>query len=142
MGDWSNNLEYEHREYYGHFYDSDREEETEEEETDDLISRQAVLDELEKWDWQDLYLPIHFKQILDDVPSVENKGEWIPCSERVPKTSDDVLACDGVDVFVAWYATKGAWQGWNSHDKNYDKNTPIIAWMPLPEPYNPDMRGE
>lgn len=43
----------------------------------DLISRQAVLDELEKWDWQDLYLPIHFKQILDDIPSVENKGEWI-----------------------------------------------------------------
>lgn len=41
----------------------------------DLISRQAVLDELEKWDWQELYLPIHFKQILDDVPSVENKGE-------------------------------------------------------------------
>lgn len=43
----------------------------------DLISRQAVLDELEKWDWQELYLPIHFKQILDDVPSVENRGEWI-----------------------------------------------------------------
>ena len=43
----------------------------------DLISRQAVLDELKKWDWQDLYLPIHFKQILDDVPSVENRGEWI-----------------------------------------------------------------
>ena len=40
----------------------------------DLISRQAVLDEIEKWDWQDLYLPIHFKQILDDIPSVENKG--------------------------------------------------------------------
>lgn len=47
----------------------------------DLISRQAVLDELEKWDWQDLYLPIHFKQILDDVPSVENKGEWIYLDE-------------------------------------------------------------
>lgn len=43
----------------------------------DLISRQTVLDELEKWDWQELYLPIHFKQILDDVPSVENKGKWI-----------------------------------------------------------------
>ena len=42
----------------------------------DLISRQAVLDELEKWDWQDLYLPIHFKQILDDIPSVENKEEF------------------------------------------------------------------
>ena len=44
----------------------------------DLISRQAVLDELEKRDWQELYLPIHFKQILDDVPSAENKGTWIP----------------------------------------------------------------
>ena len=51
----------------------------------DLISRQAVLYELEKWDWQDLYLPIHFKQILDDVPSIENKGEWKEVvSERFP----------------------------------------------------------
>lgn len=43
----------------------------------ELISRQAILDELEKWDWQELYLPIHFKQILDDIPSVEYEGEWI-----------------------------------------------------------------
>ena len=36
----------------------------------DLISRQAVLDELEKWDWQELYLPIHFKEnILDNLPT-------------------------------------------------------------------------
>ena len=35
--------------------------------SEEFISRQAVIDELEKWDWQDLYLPIHFKQILDDV---------------------------------------------------------------------------
>ena len=59
----------------------------------DLISRQAVLDELEKWDWQDLYLPIHFKQILDDVPSVENKGEWIiygfPSSEQIKNCTED-----------------------------------------------------
>lgn len=32
MGDWSDNLEYEQREYYGHFYDPDREEEPKEEE--------------------------------------------------------------------------------------------------------------
>ena len=47
----------------------------------DLISRKAVLDELEKWDWQDLYLPIHFKQILDDIPSADVRpnihGHWI-----------------------------------------------------------------
>ena len=32
MGDWSNNLEYEQREYYGHFYDTD--EDVHEEEND------------------------------------------------------------------------------------------------------------
>ena len=32
----------------------------------DLISREAVLDELNKWDWQELYLPIHFKENIID----------------------------------------------------------------------------
>ena len=50
------------------------------EDCEDCISRQAVLDELEKWDWQELYLPIHFKQILDELPSITPKqkmGRWI-----------------------------------------------------------------
>ena len=43
----------------------------EQEPCEDAISRQAVLDELNKWDWQELYLPIHFKEnIIDVVPSV------------------------------------------------------------------------
>lgn len=36
----------------------------------DCISRKAILDELKKWDWQELYLPIHFKQMLDELPTV------------------------------------------------------------------------
>ena len=43
----------------------------EQEPCDDVVSRQAVLDELNKWEWQELYLPIHFKEnIIDVVPSV------------------------------------------------------------------------
>lgn len=35
-----------------------------------LIDADAVLDELNKWDWQELYLPIHFKEnIIDVLPS-------------------------------------------------------------------------
>lgn len=42
----------------------------------DLVSRQAVIDELNKWDWQELYLPIHFKEnIIDVLPSVQPKKE-------------------------------------------------------------------
>lgn len=37
----------------------------------DCISRQAVLDKLNEWEWQELYLPIHFKEnIIDVLPSV------------------------------------------------------------------------
>ena len=60
------------------------------------------------------------------------KAEWIPVSERLPKKIDDVLAYDGVDMFVAWHSSEGEW---NSSDNNFEKDTPIIAWMPLPEPY-------
>lgn len=58
----------------------------EQEPSGDLISRQAVLDELNKWEWQELYLPIHFKEnIIDVVPSVNPQepktGHWIDMDE-------------------------------------------------------------
>ena len=57
----------------------------EQEPCDDAISRQAVLDELNKWEWQELYLPIHFKEnIIDVVPSVrpqEQTGKWVDSME-------------------------------------------------------------
>ena len=53
--------------------------------SDDLISRQAVLDELNKWEWQELYLPIHFKENIIDVvpfvtpqePKTEQFAKWV-----------------------------------------------------------------
>ena len=51
---------------------------------DDLISRQEVLNKLNKLDQQELYLPCHFKEfVIDEVPSVEPRtgqvkrtGKW------------------------------------------------------------------
>lgn len=45
---------------------------------DDLISRQEVLNKLNKLDQQELYLPCHFKEyIIEEVPSVQLKtGRW------------------------------------------------------------------
>lgn len=36
----------------------------------EYIKKDDALDELNKWDWQELYLPIHFKEnILDELPT-------------------------------------------------------------------------
>lgn len=45
---------------------------------DDAISREAVIEKLNELDWQELYLPIHFKEhIIDELPSVTQKsGKW------------------------------------------------------------------
>ena len=124
----------------------------------DLISRQAVLDELEKWDWQELYLPIHFKQILDDVQSVENKGEWIPITYR-PMTDeekehysvqvgcdkedlDTMLDCqlpdDGEEVLITVFGEVETdifyrdVDGCSFENRDIDD---VTAWMPKPKPY-------
>ena len=58
----------------------------------DCISRQAVLDKLNEWDWQELYLPIHFKElIIDELPSVtptERTGHWVYIDEKKAKCSE------------------------------------------------------
>lgn len=67
----------------------------------------------------------------------ENKGEWISVSERLPENTEYVLATDGLDMFVAWHNSekKEMFKGWHSFDDHFDKQYPILAWRPLPEPY-------
>ena len=43
----------------------------------DNISRQAAIEAMNEWDWQELYLPIHFKQLLEELPTIK----FVRCGE-------------------------------------------------------------
>ena len=112
---------------------------------DDLISRQAVLDILEreghKWgnDYRDWVDAVNEVETLPSVNPQEPKTGWIPVSERLPKVADcyAVTRKIGSDLIVdaCFFDGKNTWHHDNrtNHERNYLTN--IIAWMPLPEPY-------
>ena len=78
-------------------------------------------------------------QMIDDAPTVnalncsEIPNNWIPCSERLPEEYGEYLVakhtigwnCEEYDVNdIAYFDGDG-----------FHKADRVIAWMPLPEPY-------
>ena len=119
---------------------------------DDLISRQAAIDAINKafervfaWDGTS---PLGDK-VLENVPSAQPEQRWIPCSERLPKKPtgsldfflhDRDVAADEYIVMIAGakLPTSLYWTGevWFSpYGIDPECEYTVIAWMPLPEPY-------
>lgn len=87
---------------------------------------------------------------IEHAPTIEPEQRWIPCSERLPdedhwlggsgrQFSDEVL------VSVANYDDEATWTYISQTiDGNWALELPrhceIVAWMPLPEPYQPERR--
>ena len=77
----------------------------------------------------------------DGCTGTESKYEpyngWIPLSERLPECGRNILAwvLDGRDghMTVARFDDGKAY--WSYMNRNYYPKGEIIAWMPLPEPY-------
>ena len=72
--------------------------------------------------------------MADTIAELEQKlaeREWIPCSERLPEDNRDVLMCLEWGIDIGTY-DRGEWHSeWINH---YDDDN-VIAWQPLPEPY-------
>ena len=78
------------------------------------------------------------------IPTAEPK--WTPCSERMPKPRETenmiakyyLIQNEYGDMMVARYVGKG-WEQMYHHDYIEDK---VVAWMPLPKPYDPPERSD
>ena len=79
-------------------------------------------------------------KIVQEV-SEEYKGDWIPCSERLPEidgnTSDTVLVCGSNGfLYMAFWCDDLQWRFCEcGMAKEPVLWTEIVAWQPLPEPF-------
>lgn len=91
----------------------------------DLISRQDAIEWLTtQWDGMVTSVFDGIKRL----PSAERKGEWIPCSERLPEDNGVYIVTTSIGQCQIHVFNKdgNSREYWTRCNK---------AWMPMPEPY-------
>ena len=78
-----------------------------------------------------------YEQLKEYVLNQPKVGEWIPCSEKLPKEHEIVLVAY-LEYYkqlfnLAYISECGTWL-WYFNGTNVRNE--IIAWQPLPEPYS------
>ena len=76
---------------------------------------------------------------IEDAPSVEPEQRWIPCSERLPEDYAKVLITTKYGIEFGHYDEEEKMWEWlcESGTNYWEECDSVIAWMPLPEPYDP-----
>lgn len=116
----------------------------------DAVSREAVLEAVSEGcqEWRGIYG--RCEELINELPSVTQKSEkWIPVSEKLPSdcNEDWVLAQIQEDNGYLWIPCVAEYRkdtddwysdandiGWLKNHRGFFK---VIAWMPLPKPYDP-----
>lgn len=82
------------------------------------------------------------------------KERWIPCSERLPKESSRYFVTRGLKdcnnlwnrVYIVNYSDlmglckEKVWWSGNVGKSDFETYDDVLAWMPLPEPYNAETK--
>jgi hypothetical protein len=103
--------------------------------------------------------PSYFTECIDYLKSLpREESKWIPCSERLPEPDECVLvtvkirdiysAINKKDIYeidiASYYELDNDWIFNNEYYSYIIKDYEVIAWMPLPSPYEQaeQMKGE
>lgn len=77
-------------------------------------------------------------------PTIEPEPQWIPCSERLPEPRMAVLgyAPRYQNIYALYYDSVDGWMLWSPVRDDFFPNSQgeIVAWMPLPEPYEEERK--
>lgn len=107
---------------------------------EDAISRNAMLDYQQYLHGKMSNEENHkLWEFIKDLPSVTPAQKWIPCSERLPniknRTEKYLVTLKSGTISIAMFVECDGEHWWNHYDD-------VVAWMPLPEPYNAGMEFE
>lgn len=100
------------------------------------MTREEAIAILDGFKYNPLLNEQHFEALDMAVTALsENKGEWIPVSERLPEKNVWVLVTvEQNDNRYQEIMRRNVYTGeWTDNIDNYTDE--ITAWMPLPEPY-------
>ena len=82
-------------------------------------------------------------RIINDIPTIDTQPKWIPCTpETIPKEAGEYLCTctDARRLLVTLIKWQPKMKSWNlSGARAYWK---VIAWRPLPSPYQPEEETE
>lgn len=122
--------------------------------TDDIISRQAEIDALKEevypceTDYDEGYMAALKKAIWvveKWLPPVQPEQRWIPCNERLPDYSVEVLTYTAIADFIEVQTLEidniGIFH-WENQEGDWQVADAVTAWMPLPEPYKEERRED
>lgn len=107
-----------------------------------LIDADAAIDELKEYfndedlmetEYGAYWHHLHVLKVLESLPTAQ---QWIPCSERLPDNEKRVLCTvqsgehfSVVPCIFIQHTRRWLPEVYGNHDN-------VIAWMPLPEPWN------
>ena len=95
--------------------------------------------------WADGIEPEDVDKAVKTIRKALESDRWTPVSEGLPKQTDDYLVTTAFDIGAKepvreryvrrFYATSGKWSGLCDGEE-------VVAWRPLPEPYEPQESEE